>query len=161
MVSITRRRSTKRNVYDYISGYVDGEGCFNVSFLVREKLRVGIETRASFSVSQNEDRSEVLFLMQKHFGCGHMRRDYSDKTLKYEVRDFDDLLTKIIPHFESYPLLSAKQKDFRIFARIVRLMEKRCHHTKTGLRTIVQCAYKMNPGGRRKYTQAALLALLR
>ena len=92
--SITRRRSTNRNVYDYISGYVDGEGCFNISFLVRKKLRVGIETRASFSVSQNEDRSEVLFLMQQHFGCGHIRRDYSDKTLKYEVRDFNDLLMK-------------------------------------------------------------------
>ena len=30
-----------------------------------------------------------------------------------------------------------------------------------GLRTIVQCAYKMNPSGKRKYTQAELLALLR
>lgn len=161
MTSITRRRSTKRNVYEYISGYVDGEGCFSISFLVRKKIRIGIETRASFSVSQNEDRSEVLFLMQKHLGCGHMRRDYSDKTLKYEVRDFNDLLTKVIPHFESYPLLSGKQKDFQIFAHIVRLMEKRQHHAKTGLRTIVQCATKMNPSGKRKYTQAELLALLR
>lgn len=161
MVSIIRRRSTKRNVYEYISGYVDGEGCFSISFLVRTKLRIGIETRASFSVSQNEDRSEVLYLMQKHFECGHMRRDNSDKTLKYEVRDFTDLLTKIIPHFETHPLLSRKQKDFQIFARIVRLMEKRQHHTKTGLRTIVQCAYRMNPSGKRKYTQAELLALLR
>lgn len=161
MVSITRRRSTKRNVYEYISGYVDGEGCFSISFLVRKKLRIGIETRASFSVSQNEDRSEILYLMQKHFACGHIRRDYSDKTLKYEVRDFNDLLTKIIPHFETYPLLSSKQKDFQIFTHIVCLMEKRQHHTKTGLRTIVQCAYKMNPSGKRKYTQVELLALLR
>ncbi len=161
MVSITRRRSTKRNVYEYISGYVDGEGCFSISFLKRKKLLVGIETRASFSVSQNEDRSEVLFLMQKHFECGHIRRDYSDKTLKYEVRKFEDLLTKIIPHFYAYPLLSGKQKDFLRFARVCTLMEKRQHHTKSGLRTIVQCATKMNPSGKRKYTQAELLALLR
>ncbi len=161
MAPITRRRSTKRNVYDYISGYVDGEGCFSISFLKRKKLLVGIETRASFSVSQNEDRSEVLFLMQKHFKCGHIRRDYSDKTLKYEVRKFEDLLTKIIPHFHTYPLLSGKQKDFLRFAKVCMLMEKRQHHTKSGLRTIVQCAVKMNPSGKRKYTQAELLALLR
>ena len=161
MIAITRRRSTIRNVYEYISGYVDGEGCFSISFLKRKKLLVGIETRASFSVSQNEDRSEVLFLMQKHFKCGHIRRDYSDKTLKYEVRKFEDLLTKIIPHFYAYPLLSGKQKDFLRFAKVCMLMEKRRHHTKSGLRTIVQCATKMNPSGKRKYTQAELLALLR
>ena len=161
MTPITRRRSTARNVYEYISGYVDGEGCFSVSFLIRKKLRVGIETRASFSVSQNEDRAEVLYLMQKHFGCGHLRRDYSDNTLKYEVRKFEDLIHKIIPHFIAYPLRSSKQNDFYTFAKIVKLMEKKRHHTKSGLRAIVQCAYTMNPSGKRKYTEAALLHLLR
>ena len=159
--SITRRRSTKRNLYEYISGYVDGEGCFSVSFLKRKKLLIGIETRASFSVSQNEDRSEILFYMQEHFGRGHMRRDYSDKTLKYEVRKFDDLLTKIIPHFRKYPLLSGKQKDFERFARICFLMKAGKHHMKFGLRAIVRCAYQMNPSGKRRYPQAELLALLR
>ena len=108
MSTITRRLSTERNMYEYISGYTDGEGCFSVSFLKRQKLTIGIETRPSFSVSQNEDRAEVLFLMQDHFTCGHMRRDYSDKTLKYEVRKLDDLLTKVIPHFRKYPMLSGK-----------------------------------------------------
>jgi len=161
MTPITRRRSTERNVYEYISGYVDGEGCFSVSFLKRPKLTVGVETRASFSVSQNEDRAEVLYIMQKHFGCGHLRRDYSDKTLKYEVRKFEDLIHKIIPHFLTHPLLSSKQRDFRIFADIVERMRKGRHHTQSGLRAIVQRAYKMNPSGKRKYTQAELLALLR
>ena len=95
-------------MYEYISGYTDREGCFSVSFLKRKKLTIGIETRPSFSVSQNEDRAEVLFLMQDHFACGHMCRDYSDKTLKYEVRRSDDLLTKVIPHFRRYPVLSGK-----------------------------------------------------
>ena len=158
---ITRRRSTNRNVYEYISGYTDGEGCFSVSFLKRKKLLIGIETRPSFSVSQNEDRSEVLFLMQKHFGCGHLRRDYSDKTLKYEVRKLDDLLTKIVPHFCKYPLLSGKQKDFEHLAQICKWMKDGKQHTKSGLRAIVRSAYQMNPSGKRRYTQTEMLALLR
>ena len=48
------------DISSYISGYVDGEGCFTVSFSPRSKLRVGWEVRPSFSVSQNADRSEVL-----------------------------------------------------------------------------------------------------
>jgi hypothetical protein len=148
-------------MYEYISGYADGEGCFSVSFLKRKKLLIGIETRPSFSVSQNEDRSEVLLLMQKHFQCGHLRRDYSDKTLKYEVRKLDDLLTKIIPHFCAYSFLSGKQKDFEHLAQICLWMKEGKQHTKSGLRAIVRRAYQMNPSGKRRYTQAEMLALLR
>ena len=161
MSTITRRLSTKRDLYEYISGYTDGEGCFSVSFLKRQRLTIGIETRTSFSVSQNEDRAEVLYLMQQHFACGHMRRDYSDKTLKYEVRKLEDLLTKIIPHFVRYPMLSGKQTDFEHFVRICELMKDGGQHTKPGLRKIVHEAFQMNPSGKRKYTQVELLALLR
>jgi hypothetical protein len=47
----------------YISGYVDGEGCFTVSIAPRPTLFVGWEARPSLSVSQNGDRAEVLLLM--------------------------------------------------------------------------------------------------
>ena len=148
-------------MYEYISGYTDGEGCFSVSFLKRERITIGIETRPSFSVSQNEDRAEVLYLMQDYFKCGRMRRDYSDKTLKYEVRKLDDLLTKIVPHFRKYPLLSSKQIDFELFAQVCELMKEGGQHTKPGMRQIIRLAFAMNPNGRRKYAQAELLALLR
>ncbi len=148
-------------MYDYISGYTDGEGCFSVSFLKREKLTIGIETRPSFSVSQNADRAEVLYLMQDTFGCGHMRRDYSDKTLKYEVRKLTDLCDIIIPHFVRYPMLSGKQRDFKHFKVICELMKAGKQHTKPGMRQIIRQAFQMNPSGKRKYTQAELLALLR
>tara|TARA_B100000745_G_scaffold297202_1_gene243773 strand:- start:70 stop:552 length:483 start_codon:yes stop_codon:yes gene_type:complete len=160
MSTITRRRSTAK-MYEYISGYTDGEGCFSVSFLKREKLTIGIETRPSFSVSQNEDRAEVLYLMQNTFGCGHIRRDYSDKTLKYEVRKLTDLCNIIIPHFRMYPMLSGKQKDFELFAQVCELMKEGKQHTKPGMRQILRLAFQMNPSGKRKYTQVELLALLR
>ena len=160
MRTITRRRSTE-NLYDYISGYVDGEGCFSVSFLKRPKLTIGIETRPSFSVSQNEDRAEILYHMQRTFQCGHMRRDYSDKTLKYEVRNLSDLCDRIIPHFRMYPMISGKQQDFELFAQVCELMKERKQHTKLGMRQIIRLAFQMNPSGKRKYMQAELLALLR
>jgi len=90
----------KRNVAEYISGFVDGEGCFSVSFTKRSRFLVGWETKPSFSVSQNRNRAEQLFIMHKHFGCGFMRDGKTDNTIKYEVRRLDDLLEKVIPHFE-------------------------------------------------------------
>lgn len=150
-----------RNIKEYISGYVDGEGCFSVSFSRRQKFVIGWETKPSFSVSQNENRSEPLYKMQKIFKSGFMRRDFSDKTLKYEVRSLDDLLTKVIPHFDKYPLLSSKQNDFRLFKAVCLLMEKDCHKNKNGLQKIMNLAYRMNPGGKRKYSKEDILKTLR
>jgi hypothetical protein len=97
----------------YFAGFVDGEGCFTVSFSPRSTLLIGWEVRPSFSVSQNADRSEVLLLMQEYFGCGSIRPDRSDKTLKYEVRCLDDLVEHIIPFFEVNPLLVQQAERFR------------------------------------------------
>jgi hypothetical protein len=142
-----------RNVSEYISGFVDGEGCFSVSFSKRPHLTVGWETKPSFSVSQNYDRSQPLFIMQKHFGCGFMRDGISDKTLKYEVRRLDDLLEKVLPHFEQYPLLSAKQCDVELLKEVCMLMKKGVHITSEGIEKILPLAFNMNPSGKRRYTE--------
>ena len=97
----------------YISGYVDGQGCFTVSISPRAKLLVGWEVRPSFSVSQNGDRAEVLHVIQAYFGCGSIRPDRSDKTLKWETRRLDDLVERVVPHFEQFPLLSGKEARLR------------------------------------------------
>ena len=151
----------KRNIQEYISGYVDGEGCFSVSFSKRDKLTMGWETKPSFSVSQNEDRAQILFLMQNIFQCGFIRRDYSDKTLKYEVRSLENLINKIIPHFEKYPLISEKQNDFNHFKKVCFLMQKNMHKKKNGLKKILDFAFQMNSSGKRKYSKKDIQNALR
>ena len=145
----------------YVSGYVDGEGCFTVSIAPRLKLVVGWEVRPSFSVSQNGDRAEVLHAVSALFGCGSIRPDRSDRTVKWETRRLEDLLERVIPHFERYPLLAGKRLDFERFARICRLMAAGAHRDRNGLAEIVELARGMNPSGRRRYDAEAILASLR
>jgi LAGLIDADG endonuclease len=145
----------------YISGYADGEGCFTVSISPRAKLLVGWEVRPGFSVSQNGDRAEVLHVIQAYFGCGSIRPDRSDRTLKWETRRLDDLVRRVIPHFEAYPLLSGKRLDFERFASVCRLAAAGAHRTRAGLGEIVELVQEMNPSGRRRYDAEAILASLR
>ena len=150
-----------RNTEEYITGYIDGEGCFTVIFNKRSKARIGWELRPSFSVSQNEDRRQVLDLIQKYFGCGYVRRDYSDKTVKFEIRDHKDLIQKVIPHFEKFPLFSKKQNDFELFKEICLLIDQKKHLEKEGFSQIVHLAYKMNGSGKRKRTLGELTRSLK
>ena len=118
---------------------------------------MGWEVRPSLSVSQNQDRSEVLLQMQDYFGCGTIRPDRSDKTLKWEIRSVPILVDRIIPHFEKYPLLSGKHQDFELFAEVCLRMTRREHLSRSGLREIVQLATLMNPSGKRGYEPARII----
>jgi LAGLIDADG endonuclease len=152
--------SSREFLSAYVSGYVDGEGCFTVSISPRAKLRVGWEVRPSFSVSQNGDRAEVLYAIQELFGCGSIRPDRSDRTLKWETRRLEDILGRVIPHFESWPLQSGKQRDFARFAVVCRLMTAGAHREREGLARIVELAREMNPSGTRRYDASAILRQL-
>src|SRR5262245_37334520 len=145
----------------YISGFVDDEGCFCVSFQPSRRHRFGWEVRPRFSVSQNADRSRLLILIRELWGCGFIRPDRSDKTLKYEVRTVRDLVEKVLPHFRAYPLLSEKQRDVEKFDRICCLVHEARHLERDGFEEIVRLATGMNPSGKRKYPGGEILSSLR
>ena len=85
----------------------------------------------------------------------------SDRTLKWETRRLEDLLERVIPHFERFPLLSGKRFDFERFAGVCRLMAEGAHRNRIGLIEIVGLVREMNPSGKRRYDVEALLASLR
>ena len=149
------------DVASYISGYFDGEGCFSVAIGPRPKLRVGWEVRPSISVSQNSDRSEVLDIVAEFFGCGSMRPDPSDNTLKWETRSLMDIVQKVLPHFVRYPLMSGKQNDVDLLVTICWMMTDKNHLRGAGLLRIVELANRMNPSGSRRYSMTQIYASVR
>ena len=135
----------------YLSGYADGEGCFCVTFNKSNRHKFGWDIRPSFSVSQNKDRSQILGLYKERWNCGTIRPDRSDKTVKYEVRSIGDLVAKIIPHFENYPLLSEKQREFKIFKEICFLLLGKEHLTRNGFNQVRNLSEQMNASGKKRY----------
>ena len=145
MDAITRRPSEPGVHFgSYISGYVDGEGCFCVSMRPQKRIQVGWEVRPSFSVSQNDDRSEVIRMLPEVFGCGTIRPDRSDRTVKFEVRSLRHLTTNVISFFERHRLLSSKERDFEIFSRVCDLMTEGSHLTEDGIVFIADLVSRMN-----------------
>jgi len=144
----------------YIAGFVDGEGCFSVSFTRRARLKTGIEVRPSFSISQNRKSLRALQRIKAYFGCGAIRFSKSDQTYKYEVRSIKDLRTRIIPHFQKYHLQTNKAQDFDKFSWICQMVATSKHLHIPTLERIIAEAYLMNEAGKRRYEQADLLKIL-
>ncbi len=86
--------------------------------------------------------------------------DRSDRTLEWEVRSLPLLRSTVIPHFQQYPLLSGKQRDFQAFDAICERMAGGHHRSAAGLVEIVRIAGGMNPSGKRGYPPAMIIEAL-
>lgn len=97
----------------YITGLIDGDGSFYLSFSKPPKLRL----RFGFSLVALHTNNQILNLMEKYFLCGQI---YSIKQkqknyLRFQVENIQELEHKIIPHFKIYPLQTYKKNHYNIF----------------------------------------------
>ncbi len=129
---------------DWVTGFVDGEGCFYIGISKRPKLRVGIEVRPSFSVSQGSASRNVIVKLAQYFDHGENRLRPDRNTCKYETGSANHIRDYIVPHFDQYPLRSQKEGDFLKLKRVMMMMNRSEHLTKDGLREIISIAYSMN-----------------
>ena len=145
----------------YLSGFFEGEGCFSVSFSRNIKYRLNWEVRPSVSASQNESRRQIVDSIQNYFGCGFIRRDLSDKTVKWECRSLNEIHSIILPHFDLYPLITTKNEDVKSLRKVVKMMSNKEHLNRAGLIAIVNIVKEMNPDGKRRIALTDILASMR
>lgn len=132
----------------YISGFVDGEGSFNVSFARKSDYRSGWQVTPSFNVSQRD--ISVLAMMKSMLGCGRLKQR-QDGLWIFVVENPKSLNERVIPFFNRFKFLSSKsKKNFAIFCKIVEIIGKDIHLTKQGLEQIGNLREKLNEGRGRK-----------
>ena len=129
----------------WITGFVDGEGCFHVGINPHEDIKTGFQVLPEFTVVQHKRDVQVLHALKDHFGCGVVRVNHEDR-LAYRVRGLQHLLERIVPFFVRHPLKTSKNVDFRKFRHVVLLMQEGIHLTGSGVEEIRAVASQMNRG---------------
>jgi hypothetical protein len=139
----------------WITGFVDGEGCFSINFIRqphrpgRRGYTTGFQVAHEFAVAQGAKSVDTLHMLAQFFGVGavyiNKRYDnHKEHMYRFCVRKREDLIRRIIPFFECYPLKTSKRGDFKKFAECVKLVQTNLHLTKSGLIEIVRIAETMN-----------------
>lgn len=144
----------------WIVGFVDGEGCFSISIVRNATSRLGWQVQHEFVVTQSNESIESLKRLQSFFDCGFVyeneRHDNHRSPLaRYVVRRRDDLRMKIVPFFESNPLMTAKRNDFMLFRSVLELMDNRRHLDFEGLSTIAAITQRMNRKQRSRFLESS------
>ena len=129
----------------WITGFVDGEGCFHVGINPHAEMTAGFQVLPEFTVVQHERDVQVLHALKAHFGCGVVRVNHGDR-MAYRVRSVKHLLEHIVPFFVKHPLKTGKNVDFLKFRDVLLLMEAGNHLTAEGVERVRSIASQMNRG---------------
>jgi hypothetical protein len=75
---------------NYVSGFIDAEGCFHISIVKNLTLNLGASVRAVFQISLHRKDEVLLKKFRDFFGVGRVAIR-SDGAVVYEVSSLNDL----------------------------------------------------------------------
>jgi hypothetical protein len=59
-------------------------------------------------VTQKHHSAGILYDLERYYECGNVQIDNrKENAFKFNVNKLDDIINKIIPHFDKYPLLTS------------------------------------------------------
>ena len=112
-VPVQRPMIKTRNIPDFnwISGFVSGEGNFFVDIFKSSSNKIGYQVKLRLSVTQHNRDKELLELIALYLDAGIVNI-HSENAYVFKITKLVDLTTKIIPLFEKNSIQGVKHIDF-------------------------------------------------
>lgn len=128
----------------WVSGFVAGDGGFSIYVRPAKDYALLEKVYYRFHIAQHIKDQELMKLFVKFFDCGivAVRSNYS--RCDFIVQDALSILDKVLPHFDSYPLLNLKQEDYICFKECMTIIKLKKHLTQQGLKKIKELNLEMN-----------------
>lgn len=130
----------------WVSGFVAGDGGFSIYVRSAKDYIISEKVDYRFHVAQHSKDIELIKLLIKYFNCGQvfLRSNVNTSRCDFIVQDSKSLLEKVIPHFDTYPLLNLKQQDYLCFKECMTIIKSKRHLTIQGLDRIKKLNLQMN-----------------
>jgi hypothetical protein len=109
------------------------ESGFDVAIIKKITAKLGYQTQLRFIISQHVRERALFRLIVSYLNCGTIQT--SRDTVNFYVSNYNDIINRIIPLFEKYPIQGAKFLDFSYFCKVAAppLIKDKAHFTEEGL----------------------------
>jgi len=130
----------------FIPGFTDAEGSFMIIVSKKSGTRSGWWVGVRFQIVLHKRDEELLKLIQTYFGGIGLITIAKRGECQFTVNSLDQILKKIVPHFEKYPLKTQKLTNYLLFKQVVMMMERKEHVKNESLQAIVNIRATINSG---------------
>nr|YP_011020421.1 LAGLIDADG endonuclease [Ganoderma weberianum]WQH62843.1 LAGLIDADG endonuclease [Ganoderma weberianum] len=141
----------------WISGFVSGDSSFCVS--IEKSINQIGRVRLIFGTCLHIRDKALLIGIADYFNILEESKQSAVKskiiniydstkreTSLLQIRNYSDIVNKIIPFFNEYPILGVKRLDFSDFKKVAELIKNKEHLTESGFSQIIKIVEKMNLG---------------
>jgi hypothetical protein len=142
----------------FVTGFTYAEGCFGLYIYKNKNYKTGWSINLVFQISlllifiliyikiriKNEKDINLLELFKFYFGVGGISK-HGSASLKYSIRSHKDM-QMIIDHFDKFPLITNKLKDYKLFKLAYILFLKKEQLSIEGIKKLVSIKSEMNLG---------------
>ena len=115
-----------------MTGFIDAEGCFMIKKV--NTSTTGSRIHLYFQISQHVRDADLMEIIMKFLDCGIIY-NYREG-VDFRVTKISDIMEKIIPLLDEYPLQGIKLEDYKCFKEVGFLIQKKEHLTPEGLEKI-------------------------
>ena len=110
----------------FVTGFCDAESSFYIVISKTNTVKTGWSVKAVFEIHLHKKDLILLKHIQRFLGgIGGISEKTNSVSFKIQSRD----LAILINHFDNYPLITKKQADFKLFKKIVELVNKKSLRT--------------------------------
>ena len=137
----------------WVTGFVDGEGCFHISINKHDAMTTGWQVLPEFRIVQHSRDEELLKSLRQFFKAGKVVVNHGERK-ELRIRKLNEL-ARITKFFERHRLHTKKKNEFLIFTQVLRSMEQHEHLTQEGLEKIAHLSWKMNRKVKPRYLESS------
>lgn len=131
---------------NWLAGFTEAEWCFYVNISESKTTNSRFAVQLKFKVTQHSRDAQLMQKIVTTSGCGIYYDRPNESVGDFSVTRLNNILDKIIPLFDKYPLRGSKALDYSDFRKIAYLMKDRVHLTVEGIEQIRKIKLGMNTG---------------
>ena len=127
---------------NWLAGFTSGEGCYQIYVSKSNTHLLVFQVKLIFTITQHSRDKQLMSSFIKYLKCGSV--NLRENVCDYRVQKLEDIVNKIIPFFNKYPILGVKALNFQDWCRVAELMKQQKHLTPDGLEQIRKIKAQMN-----------------
>lgn len=130
---------------DFLTGLIDGDGSFNVSFQIKPYRRI----KVNFTIVQETSCKELLNEVKNFFNCGQIF-DLPSKASRFQIEDFKLITSRVEPVLSKVFFNTQKNKHYKIAIKVSNILNEEPNVSTDTFKKIVELSYDSNKLGKRR-----------